>query len=530
MDPSKRILELEKKIQRLEQENRRLLLSQQQQQQQQQLINKNNTKCSLQNNNSNNNNTAAVAKTPAAVKVLSKDHVERYSRQLMIKGGFGVQGQRKLLSSSVLVVGAGGIGSTAIMYLAAAGIGRLTIQDFDNVEISNLHRQVIHKSTNVGMNKAISACHFVQTLNETIQCDAICCAITHDNAMDIIKDYDCVVDASDNPKTRYLVNDACVLSGKPLVSGSAIGMEGQLTVYNWNGGPCYRCLYPKPAISSSSCSSGGGGGTAASCSDAGVLGPVPGLVGVLQATETIKILTATTTTTTSGGERGRNYDDDHVNIMRDRLLMYDAAATAFLSVQKPPKQRPNNKCPMCCTTNPTTAIRSMQDSRMDLQESRGPSMGCGGDGCVAAAPPTPSNPPNAAAELLLLLPKECTVSCQEYNRIRNNQEPHVLIDVRVKEQFDMCALDEAINIPLASLPDKLDAIEELSAGGSKPVYCICRRGIASVEAVNILCEAEEAKHASSPSTTTRRKIRSVKNITGGLNAWREQVDESFPKY
>ena len=176
---------------------------------------------------------------------------------------------------------------------------------------------------------------------------------------------------------------------------------------------------------------------------------------------------------------------------------------------------------------------------MDLQESRGPSMGCGGGGCVTAPePPTPSDAPNAAAEpLSLLLPKECTVSCQEYNRIRNDEEPHVLIDVRVKEQFDMCALDGAINIPLASLPDQLDAIEELSAGGSKPVYCICRRGIASVEAVNILCEAEaeEAKQASSSTTkptptTTRRKIRSVKNITGGLNAWQEQVDESFPKY
>lgn len=153
--------------------------------------------------------------------------------------------------------------------------------DFDEVEVSNLHRQVIHKAKDVGMNKADSACKAVHDLNPTIQCEVAKVALSASNALDLVSKHDCIVDASDNPLTRYLINDACVLAGKPLVSGSAIGFEGQLTVYNYNGGPCYRCLYPKPNISEG----------AKSCSDNGVLGTVPGLIGILQAVEVVKVLT-----------------------------------------------------------------------------------------------------------------------------------------------------------------------------------------------------------------------------------------------
>jgi adenylyltransferase/sulfurtransferase len=168
-----------------------------------------------------------------------------------------------------------------ILYLAACGVGQITIADFDEVDISNLHRQVIHKSCDVGMNKADSACRAVKDLNPTIRCDAVKMPLTTSNALGLVSQHDCVVDASDNPKTRYLINDACVLGGKPLVSGSAMGIEGQLTVYNYKGGPCYRCLYPKPNASEG----------CKTCSDNGVLGPVPGIIGILQAVEAIKVIT-----------------------------------------------------------------------------------------------------------------------------------------------------------------------------------------------------------------------------------------------
>lgn len=168
-----------------------------------------------------------------------------------------------------------------ILYLAACGVGHLTIVDFDEVDISNLHRQVIHKTQNVQMNKAQSAAQAVYDLNPTIHCEPVNVPLTSENALEIVSRHQCVVDASDNPKTRYLINDACVLAGVPLVSGSAIGLEGQLTVYNYNGSPCYRCLYPQPDANEGS----------KSCSDHGVLGPVPGLIGVLQAVETMKVLT-----------------------------------------------------------------------------------------------------------------------------------------------------------------------------------------------------------------------------------------------
>ena len=178
---------------------------------------------------------------------------------------------------------------TVILYLAACGVGKLTIVDFDDVETSNLHRQVIHKAANVGLNKAESACRAVHELNPSVTCRAIKASLNYDNAMELISQHDCVVDASDNPQTRYLINDACVLASKstkkniPLISGSAMGTEGQLSVYNYKSGPCYRCLYPQPNATEG----------CKSCADNGVLGPVPGLIGILQSLETIKVLTDT---------------------------------------------------------------------------------------------------------------------------------------------------------------------------------------------------------------------------------------------
>lgn len=414
----------------------------------------------------------AIAKNFEKVDKLSKDQIERYSRQLILEEGFGVEGQRALLSSSVLVVGAGGIGSTVLLYLASSGVGKITIVDFDGVETSNLQRQVIHNACNVGVNKAISARRALLDLNPSIQVDALPVTLSHDNALELVGQHDCVVDASDNPRTRYLINDACVLSRKPLVSGSAVGTEGQLTVYNWKGGACYRCLYPKADAS----------GTCQSCSDAGVLGPVPGLIGVLQSMETLKILTGIGST------------------QHERMLMYDALQCSFLSIKKPGR---SVKCPIC---GPDASIFSMEDSRIDLLEARGPTLTSGGRIATPLSTPSP-------------VPAVVDVTCSEYKRVRDQQEPHILLDVRVVRQFDMCALDGAVSIPVARIPEELDRIEAMSEG-VKPVYCLCRRGIASREAARILLEAIQ----------NGCRVHSVRNIQGGLNAWHDEVDSSFPRY
>ena len=404
------------------------------------------------------------------VSELSPDEITRYSRQLLLADGFGVAGQRKLLSSSALVIGAGGIGSTVLPYLASSGVGSITIVDFDEVDRSNLHRQVIHTDASVGLNKAKSACRALKALNPTVQIQTITEPLTADNALDLVSSHDLVVDACDNPRTRYVVNDACVLAGRVLVSGSAMGTEGQLTVYGCgvDGRPCYRCLYPR-VNPTEGCKS---------CSDNGVLGTVPGLIGILQATEALKVLTGI------GAP------------MYDRLLMYDALQCSFYTIKKPPA---NKACPMC---GPDATITSMTDSAQQSLAARGPSIA-------------------TSAGVVIDLPDKLHISCKDYAEIRKIGTSHVLLDVRVPRQYEMCSLDGAANIPLGELEASLARIEELS-DGTKPIYCVCRRGVASAEATRILFEViASGKHP---------RIHSVRNITGGLNVWSEDVDPDFPMY
>lgn len=396
-------------------------------------------------------------------RVLKPDDIERYSRQLILSQGFGVTGQQKLLSSSVLVVGAGGTGSTLLLYLATAGVGHLGIVDFDLVEISNLHRQVIHRTERVGQNKAASAKQTLEALNPSVSYKIYECQVNAENAFGLVEQHDCVVDCSDNPKTRYLVNDACVLANKPLISGSAVGLEGQITVYNYKNGPCYRCLYPRPSATTG----------CRACADAGVFGPVPGLIGILQAIETIKILTETG------------------SVLSDHLLMYDSMQASFLSIKKPPKR---TKCPVC-GTSPT--IRSMTDSQETLLNAMGPQ----------------------AKLVPVALADELVVTCEEYNSVRESNTPHILLDVRVQEQYELCHLPDSVHIPLDSITGELDRIEAISEG-KLPIYCLCRRGIASAEAALILNEAK----------VSRKGIHSVFNVAGGLDSWRASVDSSFPRY
>ncbi|KAL3815439.1 hypothetical protein ACHAXA_009184 [Cyclostephanos tholiformis] len=421
------------------------------------------------------------------VQTLRPDQISRYSRQLLLSDGFGVAGQRRLLSTSVLVIGAGGIGSTVLLYLAAAGVGHVTVLDYDSVEMSNLHRQIVHRDVDasdgidrrgVGVNKAISARRAMLDLNPTLSCTALAIAIGADNALELASRHDVVVDASDNPQTRYLLNDACILAGKPLVSGSAMGTEGQLTVYNYRSPDaasdgttkrtaCYRCLYPKP-VAAEGCKS---------CSDNGVLGMVPGIIGILQAVEVIKVATGIG------------------SVMHDRLMMYDSLNCSFINVKKPPAR---TNCSVC---SPEATIRTMLDSERTLDNVRGPSI---------CALPTPGGIP---------LIKEQSVSCAEYNDVLNEGRPHVLLDVRVARQYEMCSLKGSINLPLEQLESQLERVGLMSRG-ELPIYCLCRRGIASAEATRIIQKSIEDGNA----------VHSVYNIQGGLNSWAKTVDSKFPQY
>jgi len=253
---------------------------------------------------------------PAAVAdvTLSHEEVQRYSRHLIMPG-VGMSGQKKLKAASVLLIGAGGLGSPLAMYLAAAGVGRLGLVDYDVVDYSNLQRQIIHGTGDVGRPKLESAKARVLDINPHVTVDTYEVPLTSENALEIFAPYDIVIDGTDNFPTRYLTNDACVLLGKPNVYGSIFRFEGQLSVFYAKEGPCYRCLFPEPPPP----------GLVPSCAEGGVLGVLPGTIGALQATEAIKLILGV-------GET-----------MVGRLLLYDALNMEFNEV----RLRKNPKCPVC---------------------------------------------------------------------------------------------------------------------------------------------------------------------------------------
>lgn len=258
---------------------------------------------------------------PAAIAdvELSHEEVQRYSRHLIMPE-VGMSGQKKLKAASVLLIGAGGLGSPLAMYLAAAGIGRIGLVDYDVVDYSNLQRQVIHGTKDVGKPKLTSAKARINDINPHVQVDTYEVALTSDNALEIFEPYDVVIDGTDNFPTRYLTNDACVLLGKPNVYGSIFRFEGQLSVFHAEAGPCYRCLFPEPPPP----------GLVPSCAEGGVLGILPGTIGAMQATEAIKLILGI-------GES-----------MIGRLVLYDALNMEFTEV----KLRKNPSCPIC-GENPT---------------------------------------------------------------------------------------------------------------------------------------------------------------------------------
>jgi sulfur-carrier protein adenylyltransferase/sulfurtransferase len=325
-----------------------------------------------------------------AVAELSKEEVARYSRHLIMPE-VTIEGQRRLKQASVLLIGAGGLGSPAALYLAAAGVGRIGIVDFDVVDESNLQRQILHDTTWVGKSKLASARARLEALNPHVRVETHAVAFTRDNAMDLVSAYDVVVDGTDNFETRYLTNDACYFLKKPNVYGSIFRFEGQASVFWADRGPCYRCLYPEPPPP----------GLVPSCAEGGVLGILPGVVGGLQATEAIKILLGI-------GEP-----------LVGRLLLYDALAMRFDEL----KLRRDPTCPLCGNA-PT--IHELQDYEAFCGTGRGEA--------------------EASVE---------EITARELKQKLDAGEDLTLIDVREPHEWAICRIEGARLVPLGALAERL---------------------------------------------------------------------------
>ena len=372
--------------------------------------------------------------TVAAPAALSNAEVARYSRHLIMPE-VGMDGQLKLKAASVLCIGAGGLGSPVAMYLAAAGVGRLGIVDFDVVDYSNLQRQVIHGTPDVGRPKLESARDTLHAINPEVHVETHEVALSSDNALDVLGGYDVIVDGTDNFPTRYLVNDACVLLGKPNAYGSIFRFEGQASVFAAKDGPCYRCLYPEPPPP----------GLVPSCAEGGVLGILPGVVGTIQATETVKLVMGV-------GEP-----------LIGRFLVYDALRMRFREL----KLRRDPDCPVCGDNPTVTAL-------IDYEQF------CG----VTPATRPPESPAGGGDGN-----DDATVE-QLKARIDSGDGVFIL-DVREPQEYRICAIPGSTLIPLGDLPGRL---HELQGRGEMIVHC--KSGARSAKAVKLLRDAgfAEAKN------------------------------------
>jgi len=329
---------------------------------------------------------------------LTREEFLRYGRHLIIPE-VGLKGQKKLKSASVLIVGAGGLGSPLAFYLTAAGVGRIGIVDFDVVDFSNLQRQIIHTTKDVGRSKLESAREKLSALNPNVKIETYETRLTSENALEIIKDYDIVVDGTDNFPTRYLVNDACVLLKKPNVYGSIFRFEGQVSVFYAEKGPCYRCLYQEPPPP----------GLVPSCAEGGVLGVLPGIIGTLQALEVIKLILGV----------GRP--------LIGRLLLFDALKMSFREL----KLRKNPNCPVC-GENPT--IKELIDYEAF----------CG---------ITPEQ---------ILHESGFEITAEELKAKLENGENIILIDVREPHEYEINRIHGSKLIPLSKLPEMVNELDQTS--------------------------------------------------------------------
>jgi sulfur-carrier protein adenylyltransferase/sulfurtransferase len=361
-----------------------------------------------------------MATSTLVSNTLSKDEILRYSRHLIMPE-VGLEGQQKLKAARVLCIGTGGLGSPLALYLAAAGVGTLGMVDFDVVDFTNLQRQIIHSTADVGRKKLDSAMEKIEAINPYVEVVPFETRLSSDNALRIFEDFDIIVDGTDNFPTRYLVNDACVLTGKPNVYGSIFRFEGQASVFGTKDGPCYRCLYPEPPPP----------GLVPSCAEGGVLGILPGLVGIIQATETIKLILG-------AGDS-----------LIGRLLLVDALGMRFREL----KLRKNPECPVC-GVNPT--IHEL----IDYQEF------CGIRGEEEAVT---QNIPEIQPE--------------DLKRRLDAGEDIFVLDVREPHEYQICSLNGHL-IPLGDLPKRMNELDS-----SREIVAHCRSGVRSGKAVDFLRQA-----------------------------------------
>ena len=363
---------------------------------------------------------ATITQPKPEAAALSNDEILRYSRHLIMPE-VGMEGQQKLKAARVLLVGTGGLGSPIALYLGAAGVGRLGLVDFDVVDYTNLQRQIIHTTADVGRKKLDSAAEKLKGINPFLNIQKFETKLTSENALELFRDFDIIADGTDNFPTRYLVNDACVLTGKPNVYGSIFRFEGQASVFATEEGPCYRCLYPEPPPP----------GLVPSCAEGGVLGVLPGLVGVIQATEVIKLILG----------KGDS--------LIGRLLLIDALGMKFREL----KLRKNPDCPACGTHRTVTKL-------IDYNQF------CGIRG---EEKPVEASVPEMQVE--------------ELKRRLDAGEDMFVLDVREPHEYQICNIGGYL-IPLNDLPKRVNELDS-----SREIVAHCKMGGRSAKAVQFLRQA-----------------------------------------
>jgi adenylyltransferase/sulfurtransferase len=363
---------------------------------------------------------STVAEPPAT---LSNDEILRYSRHLIMPE-VGMEGQLKLKNAKILLVGTGGLGAPLGLYLAAAGVGRIGLVDFDVVDFTNLQRQVIHGTKDVGRKKLDSAADRMKDINPNVQIDRYEVALSSENALEILSGYDIIIDGTDNFPTRYLVNDACVILKKPNVYGSIFRFEGQASIFAYPGGPCYRCLYPEPPPP----------GLVPSCAEGGVLGILPGTIGLIQATEAVKLILG-------AGEP-----------LVGRLVLYDALAMKFREL----KLRRNPDCPVCGDHPTITKL-------IDYQEF------CG----------IPQHAPSLEPGV-----REGEISAEEVKAKIDRGESFLLLDVREPHEYQIARIPQAKLIPLGELPKRFSELDS-----AVEIVAHCKSGMRSAKACDFLRKA-----------------------------------------
>jgi sulfur-carrier protein adenylyltransferase/sulfurtransferase len=403
---------------------------------------------------------------------LSHDEVKRYSRHIIMPE-VGIEGQRKLKAASILLIGTGGLGSPTALYLAAAGIGKIGLVDYDIVDHTNLQRQVIHGMSTVGMSKLDSAEKRLRDLNPDIQIVKYNVPLTSENAEELFEPYDVIVDGTDNFPTRYLVNDACVKLGKPNVYGSIFRFEGQLSVFYAQEGPCYRCMFPEPPPP----------GLVPSCAEGGVLGILPGTIGTMQATEALKLILGI-------GEP-----------MIGRMMLYDALEMSFNTI----KVRKNPECPVC-------SIRAEEVELIDYEQF------CGMPAHDRSTFTSHNNEEHGDMK---------AITVKELKHAIDTHDDVVVLDVRDPHEWEIAAIEGTLRIPKGEIQAAKNAVlagrkllEETVLAQipqDKTLLVHCRSGKRSADSINFLAEVGYDREK-------------MYNVLGGILAWADEIDPTLPKY